>query len=189
MAIRNVNSNVTKREPPSNIIAHLGVGGFSRAHQFYCLHLLRTATASPSPSPSASAPNASVTKGCDWGYLGVGLKSWDAKMYEALKSQDYVYACNMRGKDSGELVVVESIVDYAPLMADPKEVEKLYDARVKIMSLTVTEKGYCLNDAGALDVDNKDVKKDIETFKDPRCEPVVGRRSLLSIHANVLVSI
>ena len=89
-------------------------------------------------------------------------------MYEALKSQDYAYACNMRGADSDSLVVVSSIIDYAPLMADPAAVKKLYDPRVKIVSLTVTEKGYCLDDAGALDIGNKDVKTDIETFQDPR---------------------
>ena len=108
-----VNANLKKSVGPSHLIAHLGVGGFSRAHQMYCLHLLKL----QSPEAGGGA--------CDWGYLGVGLKSWDQSMYKALSEQDFVYTCNMRDAEKDEVVIVESICGYAAIMDDAVEMEKV----------------------------------------------------------------
>ena len=42
---------------------------------------------------------------------------------------------------------------------------------MKILSLTVTEKGYCLTEEGVLDVENADVRADIANFSDAKFKP------------------
>ena len=41
-------------------------------------------------------------------------------MYETLKSQNFLFTCNMRSESVNEVVVVKSIVDYAPLFSGEK---------------------------------------------------------------------
>jgi len=65
-------------------------------------------------------------------------------MYSSLKPQDYLYTVNMLDLNTDSATVVTSLVDYAPLFKDPKEIEKILNPSVKIVSLTVTEKGYCM---------------------------------------------
>jgi mannitol 2-dehydrogenase len=62
-----------------NLIYHLGVGGFHRSHQAVYL-------------------NDSMSRGEHWGLVGVGILPFDLKMYEALKSQDYLYTVMSRGE-------------------------------------------------------------------------------------------
>ena len=62
-----------------NLIFHLGVGGFHRSHQAVYLNDL-------------------LSRGENWGLVGVGILPFDLKMYEALKSQDYLYSVISRGE-------------------------------------------------------------------------------------------
>ncbi|GMI14341.1 hypothetical protein TrVE_jg11234 [Triparma verrucosa] len=149
---KSVSSYGKRSTEPTKIIAHIGVGGFSRAHQFYVLNQLEGGESS-------------------WGVMGVGIKPWDAKMYETLKRQDFLFSCNMRSEAVNEVVVVKSIVDYAPIFSDAASFDKLLEERVKIISLTVTEKGYCTTETGELDLANEDVKADVSNFESSPFQP------------------
>ncbi|CAM9198775.1 unnamed protein product [Phaeothamnion confervicola] len=130
-----------------NFICHLGVGGFHRSHEaVYTDDLLN----------SGMQPR--------WAICGMGLMEWDAKMYLTLKSQDYLYTLLSRGHNQQQARVIGSIVDFvhAP-EGHAAAIARLAHPSTKIVSLTVTEKGYCQDVAGNLDTaHNAFVKADLE---------------------------
>jgi mannitol 2-dehydrogenase len=108
-------------------IAHIGVGGFHRAHQaMYVDRLLR----------DGRAP--------DWGILGVGVLPSDRAMRDALAAQDHLYTLVEKHADGTyEPRVIGSLVDYVLAPEDPDAAaERLADPAIRIVSLTITESGY-----------------------------------------------
>ena len=112
-------------------IVHLGIGAFHRAHQaVYVDDILATDPA--------------------WAIVGASLRS--AATRDALKPQDWLYTLSVRSGEGERLRVIGSIVD---VLVATEERERLLaamaDPRVRIVTLTVTEKGYCHDPAtGAL---------------------------------------
>ncbi|CAM9946560.1 unnamed protein product [Ectocarpus sp. 12 AP-2014] len=138
-------------------MCHMGVGGFHRSHQaVYTDDLLNLAA-------SLEAENGAPTDVKKWGIVGIGLMPWDSKMYNILKEQDHLYTLLSRGHTGSEARVVGSIVDF---MFAPENhqavIDKLSDAETRIVSLTVTEKGYCQDVNGDLDRANALVKSDLD---------------------------
>ena len=121
-------------------IAHIGVGGFHRAHQaVYVDRLLNQGTAE------------------DWGIVGIGLMPGDAAMRDALHDQDQLYTVLVKDPDgSREARVVGSIIDYLFAPDDPEAVlSALSDPGIRIVSLTITEGGYHVDQSsGELDLDD-----------------------------------
>jgi mannitol-1-phosphate/altronate dehydrogenase len=130
-------------------IVHLGLGGFHRAHMARYTHDLIEL--------QAGARN--------WGIVGAGLLPADRAVYDALAQQDGLYTLVERS-DAAENVTVIGTVrgtifaadDSAPLLA-------AIDAPgVRIVSLTVTENGYCLNPASKrLDPDHPAIAADLQS--------------------------
>ncbi len=119
-------------------IVHIGVGGFHRAHlAVYVDELAR--------------------KGhTEWGIVGSGVMAGDVRMRDALKSQDTLFTVIARGADELDMRVVGSHVDYV-LAADDQAplVAEIAADSTEIVSLTVTEGGYPVDDAtGAFDPDS-----------------------------------
>ncbi|CAM9594435.1 unnamed protein product [Ectocarpus fasciculatus] len=138
-------------------MCHMGVGGFHRSHQaVYTDDLLNLAA-------SLEAESGGPTDVKKWGIVGIGLMPWDSKMYNILKEQDHLYTLLSRGHTGSEARVVGSIVDF---MFAPENhqavIDKLSDAETRIVSLTVTEKGYCQDVNGDLDRTNALVKSDLD---------------------------
>lgn len=108
-------------------IAHIGVGGFHRAHQAVVVDTLLA-------RDGASG----------WGIVGIGLLPQDAAMRDALRRQDFLYTVVVKHSDgSREPRVVGSIIDVVLASDDPEAVlEVLTDPRIRIVSLTITEGGY-----------------------------------------------
>jgi mannitol 2-dehydrogenase len=105
-------------------IAHIGVGGFHRAHMALYVHEVAAA-------------------GGDWGILGVGLLPGDAAMADALAVQDHLYTLVERGTGQPRPQVIGSIVGYRLVSGDHDSAARLIaDPDVAILSLTVTEAGY-----------------------------------------------
>ena len=118
-------------------IVHFGVGGFHRSHQAMYLDRLM-----------------SEGKALDWAICGVGILPNDARMRDALHTQDGLYTLVLRHPDGSEEVrVIGSIADYLFAPDDPQAViDRLADPGVRIVSLTVTEGGYAVDTAtGAFD--------------------------------------
>jgi mannitol 2-dehydrogenase len=126
-------------------IVHLGVGGFHRAHQAVYLDDL------------AERRITSV-----WGERGVGLLPSDRRMAEALTPQDYLYTVVARGARGDDARVIGSMLDYAFAPSDPQRVlSMLTDPTTRIVSLTITEGGYNVDDkTGEFDTNNAAVQAD-----------------------------
>jgi fructuronate reductase len=131
-------------------IVHLGLGAFHRAHQ--------------------AAYTEAVLNGGDlhWGTIGASLRS--AETRDALAPQDNLYTLALRDGAGERLQVVGGLT--ACLVA-PKDPERLLAAmtrpHTRIVSLTVTEKGYCHNPAtGELDERHPDIVHDLAEPHRPR---------------------
>ena len=135
-------------------VVHFGVGGFHRAHQaMYHDRLMNDG------------------KALDWGICGVGVMPADRLMKEALDAQDDLYTLVVKHADGTyEPRVIGAIVEYLFAPDDPEAViEKLADEATRIVSLTVTEGGYNIDDVtGEFDAANPDVVHDLEPGATPR---------------------
>jgi mannitol 2-dehydrogenase len=130
-------------------IVHIGVGGFHRAHQaVYLDDLLR------GPDSGAEA----------YGICGVGLLPQDSRMEEVLRAQDYLYTLITRSAAGDQARVIGSLVNFLHAPSDPEAViERLASPETKIVSLTVTESGYCENKVtGELDDSNPTIIHDLQ---------------------------
>ncbi len=135
-------------------VVHFGVGGFHRAHQaMYHDRLMNEGAA------------------LDWGICGVGVMAADQRMKQALDAQDGLYTLVLARSDGTyEPRVIGSIVEYLFAPDDPEAViEKMAAESTRIVSLTITEGGYNINDVtGEFDVTNPDVIHDLESDAAPR---------------------
>ena len=131
-------------------IVHLGIGAFHRAHQ-------------------AMFTDAVLASGdLAWGIVGSGIVS--AGMKEALSPQDYLYTLAEMGADSEKLRVIGSVVGVfgGPEDAAAK-LDKMSDVSTRIVSLTVTEKGYYLDVAsGKLQLQAPPVVADLANSATPK---------------------
>jgi len=140
---------------------HFGVGAFMRAF---------VATYSDA---------ALAAKGGDWGIAGVSLRQKEVS--EQLRPQDCLYTLHTLDNDSSACRLIGSIrsIDVAP--ENPQQViDTLADPGVQVVTMTITEKGYCLApDSGDLDRANAAIEHDLHHPHTPRSMPgllVAGMR-------------
>ncbi|RFA07395.1 mannitol dehydrogenase [Subtercola boreus] len=129
-------------------IVHFGVGAFHRSHE-------------------AMFVDRSLSAGVDltWGICGVGVLASDKKMRDVLADQDNLYTLVVKHPGgAAEARVVGSIAEYLFAPDDPEAViAKLAHPQTRIVSLTVTEGGYNVNDAtGEFDGTNPAVLDDLK---------------------------
>lgn len=110
-------------------IVHVGVGGFHRAHL-------------------ATYVDELCTQGnTDWSIVGCGVLAGDSTMADVLDAQDHLYTMITRGASSTQVQVVGSIVDYLLAVPDAQPViDQIASEDTQIVSLTVTEGGYPVDD-------------------------------------------
>jgi mannitol 2-dehydrogenase len=135
-------------------IVHFGVGGFHRAHQAMYLDSLMK-----------------EGKALDWGICGVGTLPADMAMRDVMDAQNCLYTLVVKHPDGVlEPRVIGSIVQYLYAPDDVEAVlNKLTDARVAIVTLTITEGGYNIHHVtGDFDADNPAVLADLEPGAIPR---------------------
>ncbi len=134
-------------------ILHLGIGAFHRAHM-----AAYTDTALAAGDPR-------------WGILGASLRSPDTR--DALAPQDGLYAVAERDASGERLRVVGAVTRLLVAPEDPGAlVAALAAPETRIVSLTVTEKGYCHSPAtGELDERHPDVVHDLAHPEAPRSAP------------------
>ncbi len=131
-------------------IVHLGVGNFHRAHQ------------------------AVYTDDClaagqrDWGIVAASLRSPDTR--DALEPQDGLYTLVTRENEHKSLRIVGSIGKLLVAPQDPGGLlGALADPRIRIVTLTVTEKGYLADlSSRTLRGDHPDVRHDLAHPATPR---------------------
>ena len=124
-------------------ILHIGVGGFHRAHQaIYTEDVLASGD-------------------LRWGVIGANLRS--TSMRDRLAPQDFLYTTCTRHIDLNEYRVVGALQNVLTLSQQRQEIIGLIASpSIKIITLTITEKGYCLNASGQLNEDHPDVRHDLD---------------------------
>jgi mannitol 2-dehydrogenase len=109
-------------------------------------------------------------KALDWGIVGIGVLPQDQRMYDVLSAQDHLYTLVIKHADGTlEPRVIGSIVDYLFAPDDPAVVlDRLVDPATRIVSLTVTEGGYHVNQVtGELDTSDPVLAADLEPNATP----------------------
>lgn len=123
-------------------IVHLGVGAFHRAHQ------------------AVYVDDCLAAGETEWGIVGASLQS--AATRDALQPQDGLFALAVRGSDGEKLRIIGSIQSVLVAPDDPARLlDILCDPQVRIVTLTVTEKAYLRDAAGALDAAHPGIVADL----------------------------
>lgn len=119
-----------RRDPADIKIVHFGVGGFHRAHQ-------------------AMYFDALLARGQAWGICGVGTLPQETAIRDALDAQDQLYTLLTVAPDGSETVrVIGSHLAHLHAPDDPDAViERLAHPDTRIVTLTITEGGYGVEDA------------------------------------------
>jgi fructuronate reductase len=141
-------------------MAHIGVGAFHRCHQ-------------------AEYTDDLLSRHFDrWGVVGINIRA--PRLSETLGSQGGLYTRLVREDSQVEARVVGSIVS----VVDSQEsaapaLDVLASADIDMVTLTVTEKGYChIPSSGELDQDQPDIVHDLANPQTPRSVPGILARAL-----------
>jgi fructuronate reductase len=140
-------------------IIHLGLGAFHRAHQAVYTELALAAA------------------GGDWGIIGVAPRSRD--ILDRLAAQDGLYSVvTVTGADAHPRVV-GALTALRHAASDPLAiVDLIADPRLRVITLTVTEKGYGLEPATGRIVAAPGLVADLTTDRPPRTLPGLLVRGL-----------
>lgn len=130
------------RRPEPGIV-HLGLGAFFRAHGAIYFE------------------EAVAASGGDWGVVGVSLQNPTTR--DQLAPQGFAYTALELGPEAEKPRVVEILRDVLVAREDPAAVlELLADPKIRIVTLTVTEKGYCHDpSSGVLSFEHPDILNDL----------------------------
>lgn len=133
-------------------IVHVGVGNFHRAHQAVYLDDVFA-----------------QGRGHDFGIVGAGIRDADRETRAALAPQDWLTTVVEQDGDDARARVTASMMDFVD-PADPRAlVVAMADPATRIVSLTVTEGGYCVDAAtGRFDAAHPDIVADAAFLHDPR---------------------
>ena len=135
-------------------IAHIGVGAFHRSHQaVYIDRLLNQGL------------------GHDWAITGVGVLDSDAALHRDLTAQDCLYTViEKQGEHGFRPAAIGSLIDHLHAPADPEAVVgRLAHPATRMVTLTITEGGYGIDDAtGEFRLNLPDISADLKTDRPPK---------------------
>ena len=127
-------------------VVHVGVGAFHRAHQSVYFDDMMERTGD-----------------LGWAIAGVNLRSAQSKDIARLGSGGGTYVVKSYDPDGGtEFRLVRAhkeLFDWSQRAAAAEDI--VADAGVQVLSLTVTESGYCLADDGGLDLDDPEITAEL----------------------------
>lgn len=125
-------------------VVHFGPGAFHRAHQAWFFDRML-----------ATDPGLAI--------CAVSLRTADLR--DALQPQDGLYVLAEQDRDPA-LRVIGAIKAVLVAAEDPDRVLEALD-QARYVTATVTEKGYCLTTAGALDLTHPEIRHDLENPQQP----------------------
>lgn len=122
-------------------IVHIGPGAFHRAHQ------------------AVYTENLMNLSGGNWAICGVSLRSATAR--DVLSKQDNLYTLSILDKEISYQVI--GAIKEILIASEQRNIvlNRMSAETTKLVTLTITEKGYCLAADGSLDFDHPDIKHDI----------------------------
>ncbi len=133
-------------------IVHIGLGAFHRAHQAVYTDLCNETMEKP------------------WGIYDINLFG-SAELVDALNAQHCLFTVVEKSASSTTCRQVRSIAGalHTPVSGIQAAIDKLTEPQVKIVSLTITEKGYCTDpQSRRLDVNNSLIRHDLTMPREPQ---------------------
>ncbi|NQY41534.1 MAG: mannitol dehydrogenase family protein [Henriciella sp.] len=134
-------------------VVHIGVGAFHRAHQaFYFDRLLRAGQRG-------------------WTIVGASLRT--PKSGNQLNPQSGLYTLKEIDGENTKHTVIGSVREVIDAFENAdKLIEAIASPSTQLVTLTITEKGYCLDPSkGELNLDHPDVRRDLDNPKHPVSAP------------------
>ncbi|MAP94952.1 MAG: mannitol dehydrogenase [Ponticaulis sp.] len=125
-------------------VLHIGPGAFFRAHQMDYFDQLNAV------DPS-------------WGVMAIALRS--RKTPEALARQNGLYTLVTLDEEV-EYRLIGSLLD-VEYFEDASAFDQFLQTGLRLITLTITEKGYCLGNNGKLDLHHPDIAHDVENPNSP----------------------
>ncbi len=138
------------REKLQTSILHMGTGAFHRAHQAYI-----------------NEQYIKQTGDLKWGIVGSDLMS--ATLAAKLKEQDYLYTLVTKGAKQDDITIIGCIKDmYVGVHNSQALLAKMCDPSIRIVTLTITEKGYYRKDKQSIQIDNEAIQHDLQNPNEPK---------------------
>ena len=106
-----------------------------------------------------------------WGYCGAGLLKHDERIRDVMRLQECLYTLVERSLEGDKARIIGSIVNFLFAPDDPQKViEQMASAETRIISLTITEGGYYIDQAtGNFNEKHPDIQHDLVHPHEPRC--------------------
>ena len=136
-------------------IVHFGFGAFHRAHQALLTDRVLN------------------QHGGDWGICEISLFSGDVLMSQ-LRQQDHLFTVMEKSAAGNQPIIIGAVHECLNAKLDSLAaiIEKFCEPQVAIVSLTITEKGYCLDPAtGHLDFTQPRIVHDLQSPDEPHSAP------------------
>jgi fructuronate reductase len=142
-------------------IVHIGLGAFHRAHQ------------------AVYTEQAVAEAGGNWGIVAVAPRSAD--VVAALRAQDGLFSVTSTAERATTTRVVGAFAGVRQAAADPDAVVALIaDPAIRVITLTVTEKGYRLDPVTGRLIVDPDLAADLGTDRPPVTVPGLLIRGLIA---------
>lgn len=152
----------SEHHKPEIGIVHIGPGAFFRGHQAWYTH------------------QALQSQGGDWAICAVSMRSTGVS--DALSPQNGLYSLAQLDRVNS-YQVIGSITEVLIATQQYKAViERLSATNTKFVTLTITEKGYCLNNEGQLDLSHSEIIQDLAIAKDSNGAQAITAVGML-VHA------
>ncbi|MFM2481899.1 mannitol dehydrogenase family protein [Celerinatantimonas sp. YJH-8] len=140
------------RQQLKSRIVHIGFGAFHRAHQALITHEMLSQQSS------------------DWGICEVNLMGSE-QLIQNLRHQDHCYHVLEKGPQAQTCKTIGSVIESLHPAFDGHQaiIAKLAEPQVAIVSMTITEKGYCIAPAtGKLDTNHPLIAHDLAHPDEPQ---------------------
>jgi fructuronate reductase len=146
-------------DSPRTGIVHIGLGAFHRAHQ------------------AVYTEDAMAAAGGDWGIAAVAPRSAD--VVAALEAQDRLFSVTSVSAHGRDTRVIGAFSEVHRAIADPDAVlARIADPGVRVITLTITEKGYRLDPVDGRLIVADDLAADLITERPPQTVPGLLVRGL-----------
>jgi fructuronate reductase len=147
LAVRGVQLPTYDRTQVQTGVVHFGPGAFHRVHQAFYL-------------------DEALHSDLRWGICEVALQSTGVR--DALAPQDGLYTIAVLDKNPSYRII-GAVKELLVAKESPRTVlSRLIDPATKLITATITEKGYCLRPDGGLDTAHPDIQHDLATPDAPR---------------------
>lgn len=136
-------------------IVHFGFGAFHRAHQALLTNRVLN------------------QQGGDWGICEISLFSGD-KIMSQLRQQDHLFTVLEKSAAGNQPIIIGAVNECLNAKLDSLAaiIEKFCEPQVAIVSLTITEKGYCIDPATShLDLTQPRIIHDLASPTEPHSAP------------------